>query len=269
MQEQDFWRRQGTDKPLFGDLLWSRPEHKALAGKLLVIGGNAYGFAAPAEAYAEAGKAGIGVAQVLLPDALRHTVGRVIEAGDFAPSTPSGSFSQKALAEFLSRAAWADGVLLAGDLGRNSETAVLLEKFIEKYGGQLTITKDAADYVAASPQPAMRRPDTTLVLSFAQLQRIGMGMKFSRVFTFDMGLVRLVEALHELTMAYPVNIVVKHLDNILVATKGDVSSTKVADDRDFWRVKTAAHTSVWWLQNPSKPFEATTTGVYTVAKDTQ
>lgn len=123
----EYWQKQTVDKPLFPDMLWSRPENKLYAGKLLIIGGNAYGFAAANEAYVEAGKAGIGVARMLLPDSLHKLLGKQFAAGEFAPTTPSGSFSQRALAEALATANWADGVLLAGDLGRNSETAILIE----------------------------------------------------------------------------------------------------------------------------------------------
>ena len=229
---------------------------------MLIIGGNAYGFSAPGEAYAEASKAGVGVAQVLLPDATKRLVGRVFEAGSFAPSTPSGSFGQKALNDFLSHSVWADGVLVAGDIGRNSETAILLEKFIEKYSGQLTIAKDAVDYVTAAPQNVLKRPNTALVLSFAQLQKLASHAGFTKAFTFDVGIIRLVELLHEFTTQFSVNIVVKHLENIFVASGGQVSSTRLDTDIDIWRVKTAAHTAVWWLQNPSKPFEALTTAIH-------
>src|SRR5690348_2499126 len=105
--QMDYWQRQTPGKPLSPDLLWSRPEHTSSAGKLLIIGGNAYDFAAPSEAFAEATKAGIGVAHVLLPDKTKAIVGRVLEAGDYAPSTPSGSFSQLSIGDFLSHAAWA------------------------------------------------------------------------------------------------------------------------------------------------------------------
>ena len=87
-----YWHKQ-FDSPLFSDLLWSRPENKQFAGKLLIIGGNLHGFAAPASAYEQSQRAGIGVARVILPDALQKTIGRIFEAGEFAPSTPSGSFS--------------------------------------------------------------------------------------------------------------------------------------------------------------------------------
>jgi hypothetical protein len=258
--DQTYWQRQNSKQPLFADLVWSRPENKTYAGKLLIVGGNLHGFSAPAEAFAAAGDAGIGVARAVLPDSLQRTVGRVFQAGEYAPSTPSGSFSNKALAELLAMASWSDGVLLAGDLGRNSETAIMLESFAGKYAGPLVITKDAVDYFSSTPQPVEHREDTALVLSFSQLQKLAMSLHLPAAFTFDMDILRLVDALHELTLNYPFFIVTKHLDQLFVAVGGDVSSTKLATDRDIWRVATAAHVAVWWLQNQSKPFEALTTG---------
>lgn len=262
MQPSD-WRKQTLDKPLFSELLWSRPENAAYAGKLLIVGGNLYGFANAASAYAESRKAGIGVARVLLPDELQKTVGKVFEAGEFAPSTPSGSFSQRALGELLPMAAWADGVLLAGDLGRNSETAILLEKFAGKYSGQLSITCDAADYFITAPTAALARPETLWIISLAQLQKLAVSAKFTTAFTFDMDIFRFVDALQQFSAAHHTNIIVKHLENIFVAVDGQVSSTRLEEDIKIWRLQTAAHASVWWLQNPSRTFEALTTSIVT------
>ncbi len=262
--DTSYWHRQTKDQPLFPDLLWSRPENKASAGKLLIIGGNAHGFAAPAEAYQYTVKAGIGSAKVLLPDALQKTVGKHFEAGEFGPSTPSGSFSKLALAEFLDYAAWADGVLLAGELGRNSETAVALEEFTKKYSGQLTITRDAVDYFKELSKGLFDRPQTTIVLSLAQLQKLVSGLNWPKAVTFGIDLVNLVSILHELTEKYPANIIVKHLDNIFVAVGGQVSTTKLDKEMPIWRVKTAAKASVWWLQNSGQSFEALTTSVNVV-----
>jgi len=257
----EYWQRQEPGKPLFPDLLWSRPEHKRHAGKLLIVGGYKYGFAAPAEAYTESEKAGIGTARVLLPDSLHKTVGRAFLAGEFAPSTPSGSLARTALAELLAMAGWADGVLLAGDLGRNSETAILLEQFLQKHPGQTTLTKDAVDYCLNTPASCLDRPETSLVLTMAQLQKLASSAKFTTAFTFAMDLLHVVEALHELTTAHQANIVLRHLDTMFVAAGGQVSTTKIPSQPAIWRTKTAAHTSIWWLQNPTKPFEALTTAI--------
>jgi len=259
--ERDYWLKQQSGKPLFPELEWSRPENRTQAGKLLIVGGNLHGFAAPAEAYAASTGAGIGTARVLLPSALQKTVGRMLDNGEFAPSTPSGSFSQKALGELLAHSSWADAALIAGDLGRNSETAILLEKFLAKSLLAVTLTKDAVDYVTSAPDIVLSRPNTLLVLSLSQLQRLGVATKFTMPITFGMDLLHLVTWLHEFTIQHPPHIVVKHLNNLLVAVDGQVSTTTLAEDKQVWRVETASKAAVWWLQNSSKPFEALTTAV--------
>jgi len=257
----DFWHRQAADKPLFPHVIWSRPENRQLAGKLLIVGGNLYGFAAPAEAYTESLKAGIGSSRVLLPSAIQKVVGPSIENGEFAASTPSGSFSQRALVELLDWCKWADGVLFAGDLGRNSETAIMVEKFLTKCEAPAVLTKDAVDYVVSLPQAALERPNTVLVPSFSQLQRLGTAAHFEKPLTFSMDLMRIVEWLHLFTERYAPHIVVKHLDQLFVAVHGEVSTTKLIQDIPIWRLKTATHAAVWWLQNSGKPFEALTTAI--------
>ncbi len=256
--DKPYWFKQTSEQPLFPDLLWSRPENRNQAGKLLIVGGNAYGFAAAAEAYTAATTAGIGTARVLLPDSLQKTVGKVFAAGEYAPSTPSGSFSRQALAEVLAMSGWADGLLLAGDFGRNSETAIVLEELLGTYSNQLTLVNDAVDYFTKTPEALLQRGSTLLVLSFAQLQKLATGARFTTAFTSDMDFLRLVEALHELTTMHGIAIVVQHLDTIFVAVNGQVSTTKPAQTQT---TKTAATASVWWLQNPSKTFESLTAAV--------
>jgi hypothetical protein len=259
------WHKQTPDQPLFPDLLWSRPENRQQAGKLLIVGGNLYGFAAPASAYQRVVKTGVGTARVLLPSALQKTVGKLLENCDFAPSTPSGSFNQQALADWLENAAWADAVLLAGDLGRNSETAITIEKFVSKLPTPIIITKDAVDYFYSQPKTILERPDTCLVLSIAQLQKLTRGVTTTAV-QFGFGLAQLVEWLSDFSQHHAAHIVVYHQESILVAVNGQVSTTKVGDQTS-WRVETASNVAVWWLQNPSKPFEALTTGVLEAYKE--
>lgn len=258
----EFWQKQEADKPLFPHLLWSRPENRQMAGKILIVGGNLHGFLAPAEAYSETIHAGVGMSRVLLPSAIQKVVGPSIENGEFAASTPSGSFSQRALVELLDWCKWADGVFFAGDLGRNSETAIMLEKFLQKCEAPTIITKDAMDYVVSLPQAALERPNTTLVTSFSQLQRLAIAAKFELPLTFSMDLLHLVDWLHRFTERFAPHIIVKHLDHIFVAVNGEVSSTKLSKDQPIWRLKTAAHAAVWWVQNSGRPFEALSMAVY-------
>ena len=255
------WLRQHSDSPLFPDILWSRPETKLGAGKILIIGGNSFGFAATALAYSESVKAGVGSARVLLPESLRKTVGAHLQEADFAMNNPSGSFAKTALQQFLSYANWGEGVLLAGDFGRNSETSVLLESFCKKYTGPLTVTQDALEYFLAEPRYVVERPLTTLVASYEQLQKIALHLKYAKPLLFNMDASRTVEWLQEYSGAFTSPVfITSHLDQVFVARGGRVA-TQASNDDKTWRVKTAAHGAVYWLQNPGKQFEAIVTSL--------
>lgn len=258
--DHTYWQKQTKASPLFPELEWSRPENKLHAGKLLVVGGNKYGFTAPATAYNEAEKAGAGLTRVLLPmtvkPVLTRLYGPVLEI-EFAASNPSGSFSQSALSSWLDLASWSDGTLVAGDLGRNSETAIILEKFLNKHPGQVTLTRDAAD-ISLGITDALKRPNTLFVVTMAELQKLNILTNSAQAVTFGMDMIHLVELLHWITSHYPISIIVKHYSNIVVSTNGQVSTTKLDDDPETWRIKYATQASVWWLQNPDKPFEALT-----------
>jgi len=255
------WSKQSADKPLFPDLLWSRPERRDQAGKLLIIGGNLHGFSAAAEAYQCAAVSGIGTSRVLLPKSLKPTVGKLFPEAEYVPSTPSGSFARAALSELLEAATWSDGVLLAGDVGHNSETALLIESFANKYTGQLTITQDVAEYIITSPLTTINRADTLIVVSIGQLQKLAKHLSTHKAITQAMGLPELTAWLADFTQEHTAHIITKHLDQIIVAVNGQVSTTACASGTTPWRVKTAAQASVWWLQHPNKPFEALTTSV--------
>lgn len=258
--KEDYWSRQTVDKPLFGDLLWSRPENKRLAGKLLIVGGNLHGFAAPGAAFGAALKAGVGTARVLLPDKLQKTVGKLIPEAEFAPSTPSGSFSKMALAQLLEAAGWADGVLLAGDFGRNSETAILLDCFMNKFEGQVTVAQDSLDYFWGPKSPLIERSNTLSVVNLGKLQKLAKNNRPATPVLHNMMLADLVETLHDWTTGNSGQIITKHADNFIVASGGQVSTTSSVNESS-WQVELAAYASVWWLQNPQKPFEALTTSV--------
>jgi NAD(P)H-hydrate repair Nnr-like enzyme with NAD(P)H-hydrate dehydratase domain len=259
--DQEYWLKQ-TDTPLYPQLEWSRPENKAQAGKLLIIGGNSHGFAGPAEAYGAAMKAGAGMVRVLLPESLRKAVGKLFPEAEFAPSTPSGSFASQALAELVDASEWANGILFAGDSSRNSETSVLLENFLEKFSGQVTLVKDAADIICQQPFTVLQRPDTLLAVSMGQLRRLGGEARFPRAFTSEMGLVQLIGALHEFTKRYAFTIITRHQGNLILAQGGQVCTTKLQQPTALWRLATGAAASVWWMQHPTKPYEALVTCLY-------
>ena len=256
--DNTYWRTQTSSKPLFADIEWSKPERRDQAGRLGIVGGNKLGFAGVAEAYSVELASGAGSVKVLLPDVLRKTIPAAITDTVFSPTTPSGSLSKYALPDLLALGEWATGILMAGDAGRNSETAIAYEQLIAEYSGPLTLTRDALDLIKNYPNKLVERPETLLVLSFAQLQKLFSGVYYPKVLTFSMQLAGLVEAVHKFTITYPVTLLVLHKDFLVAAHEGDVTTTPWENPMAIWRGQTAARAATYWLWNQKTPLEATT-----------
>jgi hypothetical protein len=256
--ENTNWFKQAQDKPLFPDILWSRPENRTQAGKLLVVGGNKHLVVGPGIAYSAAQKTGIGTCRALLPDSTKRMIAKIFPEAEFAPSTPSGSFSREALDHLLDLASWADGVLLAGDFGRNSETAILLESFLQKYQGQLSVTGDAVDYFLHKDSLLFERPSTLSIINFGKLQKLAQNNRPQPPIKYEMNMRQLVEVLQD----WKINLITNHADMFVgVFNDGRVSTTKMPEDSS-WQTELGAYAATWWLQQPNKPFEALTTATY-------
>lgn len=261
MELHPYWHRQEPGKPLYPDIEWSKPEQRSQSGRLGIIGGNKLGFVGVAEAYSAALAAGVGEVRVLLPDVLRKTIPSSITDTVFGVSTPSGGLSKDADMEMRTLGGWAQQILMIGDAGRNSETAIAYEHFLQDYTGQLTITRDAVDLVKNSTRLIIERPNTLLVVSFAQLQKLFQGVYYPKILTFSMHLASLVEALHKFTITYPVGIMVLHKDYLIIAHQGEVTTTEWQNPMAIWRGSVATKAACYWLWNPNKLREAASTSV--------
>lgn len=256
--EHPYWHKQTADKPLYPDIEWAKPEQRSQRGKLGVIGGNKLGFMGVAESYNTALQTGAGEVRVLLPDVLKKSIPSSMTDVIYGATNPSGGLASDALTDMKAVGDWSTGVLLIGDAGRNSETAIVYENFINYYKGPLTITRDAIDLIKNSSNTLVERPDTLIIVSFAQLQKLFQSVYYPKVLTFSIQLTNLVEALHKFTITYPVCIAVLHKEVLLVASGGEVTSTPWADPMEIWRGKTATNAAVYWLWNLKKPLESVT-----------
>jgi hypothetical protein len=263
MEMHPYWRKQTAGKPLFPDIEWSKPEQRTLAGKLGIIGGNKLGFAGVAESYGVALQAGVGEVRVLLPDVLRKTIPPTITDAIFGATNPSGGLARDASTEMHALGQWAGEILLVGDAGRNSETAILYENFLQDYVGPLTLTRDAIDLIKNSSQTIVDRPDTLLVASFAQLQKLFQNVYYPKILTFSMQLASLVDALHKFTITYPIGIMVLHKDYLIVAYGGDVTTTEWQNPMAIWRGSVATKAAAYWIWNRQSLLAAVTTSLVT------
>jgi NAD(P)H-hydrate repair Nnr-like enzyme with NAD(P)H-hydrate dehydratase domain len=251
-----YWLKQEADKALFPDIEWNKPEQKSLAGKLGIIGGDKLGFVAVGDAYTTALDAGAGSVRVLLPDVLRKTIPATITDAHFAPTNPSGGLSKDARSDLLALGEWANGILLIGDAGRNSETAILYDNFIKDYQGQLTITRDAFDLYKQTLDIVVDREKTLLVVSFSQLQTLFKNVYYPKILTFSMQLQQLVEALHKFTITYPVTIVTFHQQQLIAAHGGRVVTMEWENPMAIWKGSVATRAATYLMWTPHKPVEA-------------
>lgn len=251
-----YWRKQTPEKPLFSDIEWNKPERRDMAGRLGIVGGNKLGFAGVAESYSTALGAGAGRVRVLLPDALRKSIPPIITDAVFSDSTSSGSLGSGAIHDLRALGDWSTGILLAGDCSRNSETATCYEQFILKYDGQLTITRDAVDLVRHNAELLLERPNTCLVVSFAQLQKMMQSIYYPKMIAFSMQLAQFVEALHAFTLSYPTTIVTLHKDFLVVAHDGQVVTQQWDNPMYIWRGTTAARAASYLLWAKNTPLDA-------------
>jgi NAD(P)H-hydrate repair Nnr-like enzyme with NAD(P)H-hydrate dehydratase domain len=263
--DNSYWRTQTATKPLFPDLEWAKPEQRSMAGRLGIIGGNKLGFAGVAEAYSRALTTGVGEVKVVLPDVLKKSIPPSITDTVFASTNPSGSLSKDAAPELKALAAWATGILCIGDAGRNSETAILYENFLREYDGPLVLTRDAVDLIKNSSQAVVERPNTLLIISFAQLQKLFQSVYYPKILTFSMQLAQLVDALHKFTITYPVTIAVLHKDHLIVASNGEATTTEWENAMAIWRGSVATVAACYLLWHPTRPLEAVSASL--VSKD--
>ncbi len=256
----DFWHRQEKDKPLFGEIVWARPQNKRLKKKLVIVGGNSNAFMQIATSYQQVVNAGIGSCRVVLPDMLEKTVGKSIEDVVFLPSSTSGGFSSNGVLTMHEYSEWGDGIFFPGELGQGSETSIFMEKFVDETKVPLILSGDSLEAFYKEPEKIFNRENTLLVLNIRQLQKMTPKLNFWTPITHSMGLVQLVEALHKITAERETMIVANHENNVLVAMYGEVSTTHIKDD-DNWQLQTASKAAVYFLQHHEKPFQAVTTSL--------
>ncbi|MEO5690720.1 MAG: hypothetical protein ABIQ64_00860 [Candidatus Saccharimonadales bacterium] len=256
-----YWLKQSSTKALFPDIEWTRPEQRSRAGKLAIVGGNKLSFVAVATAYAEATAVGAGQVRVVLPDALKPVIPVTILDTVFTASTPSGGMSKEDIGTVIAATEWADHTLCIGDAGRNSETAIVYETLLDS-SKPMTVTRDAVDLLRSSPQRLVERPQTTLVLSFAQLQKLFQALYYPKMLSFSMQLNLLVDTLHKFTVSYPVMIVTYHQNQLLIAKDGQVITQEFDEPMKIWRGTVATSIATYLLWSPNKPLESATSAIF-------
>ena len=255
----DYWRKQQPGKPLFDDVLWSKPERRDQAGRLAVIGGNSRGFWAVAAAYQVAHRVGVGQIRVIMPDSLKQKLPAPVrlQMDDLimVDSNPSGGLAMGAIKSLQVAADWSKNLLFIGDNGANSETAQLLEKFLadpDYFDTNVTVARDAVDLLIYGAETILNRPKCHLVFSLSQLQKLARAVYYPRIISFSQGPKQIAETLHKFTITYPATITLFHSDNLFVANGGQVVSQSFDEPMRVWNGEIPTRAAAWlvWHDQP-------------------
>ncbi|MEM6998161.1 MAG: hypothetical protein AAF413_04610 [Patescibacteria group bacterium] len=245
------------NEPLFPDMIWSRPERKDQRGKLLIIGGHSEALQAPIDCVRGTESALAGKTTIVLPDALKKR----LPAADnvlFVSSTPSGSLATSAVGPICSVASSCDAVVMAGDLGNNSETHIVIEQILEKLPSKnIVVAGDGADQLILRPESIGR--NITLILNGSQMQKLIKQCGSSTPYTTSMSAHTLYELLTNLDIS--ANIILMHSKQLWTLVNKQVCVTNRDDLQDDfkWLALTAGVAGTMLSQNQSKPFEALVT----------
>ena len=254
---------QSIDQPLYEDILWNKPETKALAGKLLTIGGNAHSIAAPSQAFSDAIMYGAGEARVILPKAAQQYFKQTSVPPEvfFAESTPSGSFSHAALSTMVSYSQWADYIVIAGDMTKNSETTTVTADLLSQTQLPITIAGDSIDALQLYAETLFSRHKTVCIMNFAQLQKYSVVLGYHSALTSSLTNNRLVGWLEEFSKTIYATIVCVHDNAVYVAANGTVITTRPFNSTPVNTNHLVAACSVWAMQHPARTTEAIATAL--------
>lgn len=259
----NYWQQQDK-KPIFTDIMWSKPEQKT--GSLLIIGGNQFSFLAVANAYQIANDV-VKTTTLILPDKLKKSTGLITDAV-FVDSNPSGSLAKSSLNIINNTFEQSDAILMIGDAGKNAETAILYQDLIKTQNDKsLIIARDAVDLALDMAEPLLKT-NVTLVLTFAQLQKLFRTIYYPIILTHSMQGNKLVEALHKFTLTYQINLVVFFQNQLLIAKNGQVITQPFDDLKQFIQGNVATQIAIWQIWFPNSHIEAIACAVFSNDSDT-
>lgn len=256
----DYWKKQ--DKPLFKDLDWNFPEKKS--NTIAVIGGNGNNFSSIIK-LSEYLNTNYPIEKVAtyLPDSLKKSLPPLPDL-NFLKSTDSGSFAKDAELDLALEAA--DFALLAGDLSKNSETAIAITEAIKNTKKPILLARDTTDLVAPTVSDFIEDHSLFFFVSIAQLQKLFRSLLYPKMIMLSQPLLPAIETLHKFTLSYEkCTIITMHQSQIIIATGGNIITTPLEKTKytplTFFTGSLPADLAAYNLWNIGKPLEASSSAL--------
>ncbi|MCL2371444.1 hypothetical protein FWC63_01715 [Candidatus Saccharibacteria bacterium] len=252
-----FLKIQDINKPLHPDSLLP-PDRLDLCGKILIIGGSSAGFAGVSYTYGKTLELGAAEVKVLLPKCLEKMLPKnpdFIFSGD----AKSLGFTKAIYGDLKELATWADGILLIGDFGKNSETQQTFAHFLGNLKDfhadkkPILVTRDAISLL--NDHLPLENPHLKMLITFNQLQHLFKSVLYPKLINFSTPLPQVAEALHKFTLTYECGLATFTHDNHIATQDGKVIVTNLATTKynplTLWAGEAATRTLLLSLWSPN------------------
>jgi NAD(P)H-hydrate repair Nnr-like enzyme with NAD(P)H-hydrate dehydratase domain len=250
------------DQPLFPKVLYNRPVTRNGAGRLLVVGGHAGEFSLPTTIHQLALAAGVGECRVALPDTLAKLLGGAPGTA-FLASSPSGSLGTEALGRLLSLSEEADAVAIGASLSGNSNTAILIEKFITELERPYSLFDQGLSAVQHHISVVTTNPDALLIMTMTEVFKLSGQLGIAIHIRDGAGLMNKLEIIHNLATAIQAQIVVYGTE-IVIAAGEELIVTPINYRLSLVPAIFYAVLTTFWLQNPADRRAGLATAAYII-----
>lgn len=243
-----------SDKPLYEDILWSRPVRRT--GRVLLVGGHRDGFAELQKLYQGFEDAQVAECHLALPDKLSKLVGS-LEGISLLASNPSGSVARDALAELVHLANESDLVSLGPDLSNNSETTLVMQRLITETRASILIPPQSTEQLLPEAGEWQEKESLLLCVNHKQLYKLATKLAIDATIPLSPTVDSIAGIALAVSKEFLPSLVVSFENNIIVAVDGKASITKA-------NTKNVGLLATFWLQNSTKHYEALTTAAYLI-----
>ena len=250
-----------NETPLFPKILYNRPITRTGAGRLLIAGGHTGELSQPTALFELAMAAGAGECTVALPDAVVKLLGGA-PSTTFVASSPSGSLGREALGRLLELSEDVDAVAVGVSLSNNSETAILLERFLGEVVRPVIAFGEAMSLMLANPAPLIDKPNNLLILTMPEVFKLADRLGVAIQIRPGGGLFNKLEIVMAVAEQIAATLLVYGTETI-IATAGETPIVTPVDYRlSQYPIVYYALGSVFWLQNRARRRDGLATAAF-------
>ncbi len=247
------------DRPLYDDVIYSRPEQRRIAGRLLLAGGHSGSFHPLAQIYDEARTAGIGKIVLVMPDSLKKIVGNLLSDAIFAPSGPGGAFAKDAAERVLALATDTEGLILA-DFSQNAEAGIVMREILAGYSGIKCITPEIISSFKTELAEIKELRKSFWLCDLRTARLAIAALEVAAVLPLDASRLAVAGAAKLLANGIGHPCVIAGINQVFVSDGDTVTVTELIKAIGINQL--TAWLTVWLLQQPQTPLKTLTTAVF-------